>query len=108
MSKPAPSGGFLELGKLDNVDAQKDRKHNLPGGVHVFDETDGKTVIDLIFCKCCGRMSTGHEMQRYGCCPRCRGHEWRGGYETPFESLKLRIWIWTNNWRVTGKWRKDK
>jgi hypothetical protein len=96
----------LETARLDSKDAKLDRKHYLPSGVMIPPKSN-KHIVNICFCDACRCMVTEWEISRYGCCPRCRGHRFRGGWETPLESLKLKLWVWTNNWRVTGKWRKS-
>lgn len=98
----------MELEKLESPDALKDYKHNLPSSVYIPTvPTGGKVIINICFCDCCRKMTTEWEIKRYGCCPKCRGHKFRGGWETPFERLKLQWWVLTNNWRVTGKWKRS-
>jgi len=97
--------------RVEDPNKAFDFRHDFPCAIKP--PTDSDTGVDVVRCESCLKMITMYEIQRYGHCPSCQGHRFRGAYPGKFtwDWLKIFFWSITRNWRVWGKegwgWKND-
>jgi hypothetical protein len=72
--KPTPCLLEVDMKRVEDPNVKLDARHELQTSV----KPPSEEGVDLVRCENCMRLVTGPEIRRYGKCPRCDAHRFRG------------------------------